>query len=109
MNLNKQLLVLSLIFIATSIPLQANDVVTQEMKNGIENVIKSCEQSYQNTKALRSKFDEVKKPGRFSSTKTKTAYKNLAINKKAYDIQFAEFTKFTSEKIKLRFFFYLLY
>lgn len=102
MNLNKHLMALSLIFLATSISLQANDIVTQEMKNGTENVIKSCEQSYQNTKALRNKFDEVKKPGPFSSSKTKTAYKNLAINKKAFDIQFAEFTKFTNEKIKLR-------
>lgn len=102
MVLKKYFIALNLLFLCSSISTRASDIITQEMKNGVEKVIKSCEQSYLNTKALRNKFDRVKKPGPFSSSRIKTAYKNLTINKKAFDIQFSEFTKFTNEKIKLR-------
>lgn len=102
MVLRKYFIASALLFSASSISLQASDAITPEMRKNAEAAIQSCENTYQNTKQLRSKFDKVKKPGPFSSKKTKDAYKNLTVNKKAFDIQFSEFTRFTNEKINIR-------
>lgn len=95
MNLKKYILSLSLFNVLSIISLEASPVITPEMKKKAEIAIQSCEKSYQNTKQLRAKFDQIKKPGLFSSQKKKDAYKNLEVNKKIFDTRFSEFTRFT--------------
>lgn len=87
---------------ASSMALEMSSAITSDMKANAEKAIKSCEQSYQNTKKLRNKFDDVKKPGLLSSQKKEVAYKNLEANRKAFDLQFSDFTRFTNEKINIR-------
>lgn len=85
-----------------TMPLGASTTVTPEMKAGAETVIKSCETSYNNTKNLITRFDQVKKPSFLSSSKTKKIYKDLPVSKKAFSMRMEEFSRFTNEKINIR-------
>jgi len=76
--------------------------VTPEMRSNAEKAIQTCEQTYKNTQQLKARFDKVKKPTIFSSKKAKMIYQNLPLNKKTFEMQMAEFSNFTNEKIKIR-------
>ena len=90
------------VFLLSSSMLIAASEITPAMRNNAEKVIKSCEKTYQNVKNLRARFDKVKKPTIFTSRKKKDLYKNLEVNKKVYDLRFAEFANFTNGKIQIR-------
>ena len=100
-EMNKILIVPS-ILMALSTPLLAEGEITAEMRANAEKAIQSCEQSYKNTKEQRDRFSSIKKPSLFSSATIKKAYKDKEVNTKAFDINFAEFTRFSNEKIGVR-------
>src|SRR5690606_22732222 len=83
-------------------PVFAAGEITPEMRSSAEQAIQSCEKSYQNTKDQRIRLSNLKKPNLLSPKKQKDLYKNKDLNLKAFDIQFAEFTQFTNEKIGVR-------
>lgn len=93
-------LCLALSFICVWNNAYASDVET--MRKSAENNIKSCEQTYLNVKALKSRLDTMKKPGIFASKAQKNAYANKDLYKKVFDSRFEEFTRFTNDKIKIR-------
>lgn len=97
-----KILIAVLILMTLSSPLLAEGEVTPEMRANAEKAIKSCEESYKNTKDQRIRFNNIKKPSLFSSSKTKKIYKEKDLNLKTFDIQFSDFTRFTNEKIGLR-------
>lgn len=74
----------------------------ETLRKNAEKNIQSCEQSYQNVKALKSRLDQIKKPGVFASKALKNAYTHRDIYKKTFESRFAEFTQFTNDKIKIR-------
>lgn len=76
--------------------------ISPEMKKKAEEVIASCEKTYQNVKAQGQRIDNIKKPTLSSSKKTKENYKNKETYKKVFNLRFAEFAKFTNDKIKIR-------
>lgn len=80
----------------------ATQDITPEMKANAESIIQTCESRYQKIKQDRSKLDSIKKPSLMASKKDKEFYKKIEIDKKAFDMQFAEFVKFTNEKIGIR-------
>jgi hypothetical protein len=108
MILRNYLAASALLILISGISVEASSVITPpaitpEMKKNAETAIKYCERAYENTKKLRNKFDQLKKPGSFSSQKKKDTYENLNVNKRAFDIQLSEFTRFTNnEKINIR-------
>ncbi|OJX11367.1 MAG: hypothetical protein BGO77_06715 [Caedibacter sp. 37-49] len=72
--------------------------ISPEMRKQSEEAIANCEKVYQHVKEQGKQFDNIKKPSLFSSEKLKKAYQG----KKVFNLRFAEFTKFTNEKIKIR-------
>ncbi|MBN9342813.1 MAG: hypothetical protein BGO76_07610 [Caedibacter sp. 38-128] len=76
--------------------------ISPAMRKNAEDVIASCEKTYQNVKAQGQRIDNIKKPTLLSSKKTKENYKNKEVYKRAFNLRFAEFTKFTGDKIKIR-------
>lgn len=76
--------------------------ITPELKNNREKVIQACEASYAKVKKKGEELRKMKKPGLLSSSKEKERYKKLNLNIKVFDDQFAEFARFTNEKISLR-------
>lgn len=95
-------IVISFLYLMNHSSLMASAPIPPEMKVNAEKAIQSCEQTYQNVVKQGARFDSVKKPTLLSSTKTKEAYKNLEVNKAAYNLRMAEFTQFTNDKIKIR-------
>ena len=83
-------------------PVFAEGEITPAMRSGAEQVIQSCEKSYQNTKDQRIRLSNLKKPTLLSSKKKKELYKNKELNLKVFDIRFGEFTRLTNEKIAIR-------
>ena len=86
-----------------SSPLLAGaEEITKEMRLKAEEVIQNCEKSYQNVKDQKKRFKKIKKPSRSASKQKKAIYKDKALNIKTFEIQFAEFSHFTNEKISIR-------
>lgn len=99
---------------------------TPEAKAAVEKTIKVCEAKYMQVKALGAKLNIVKpdlnklgikKPGMLSLPKAKREYEakvrevmgayeakaqEMILLKKAFDLNFNEFTQFTNEKIRIR-------
>tara|TARA_R110002095_G_scaffold98842_3_gene86836 strand:+ start:2874 stop:3341 length:468 start_codon:yes stop_codon:yes gene_type:complete len=99
----KKNILLASVFVISSFSVYGGPTeITPAMRAKAETAIRACEKSYQNTKDERKRFSKVKKPFLFASTKKKIAYKNLALNLKTFDINFAEFTRFTNSKIQVR-------
>ncbi|NCP62511.1 MAG: hypothetical protein GW748_04290 [Alphaproteobacteria bacterium] len=98
----KKILVAAPLLMSLISPVFAAGEITPEMRAGAEEVIQSCEKSYQNTKDQRVRLSNLKKPTFLSSKKKKELYKNKELNLKVFDIQFGEFTIITNEKIAIR-------
>lgn len=79
----------------------ANTEVEILRKNAEKN-IQSCEQSYRNTEALKSRLTQMKKPSIFASKFLKEAYANRDLYIKVFNSRFEQFTTFTNDKVKIR-------
>lgn len=91
------------IFIGLSLSFSLGAALTDEQKKAAEESISLCEKKEKDLKNGRSAIVNLKKPSALSSNEKKKIYENKDNHLKAFDQQFAEFTRFlTDNKIKIR-------
>jgi hypothetical protein len=100
--MKKTLLLISASFSLFYSPSVNAEDISPAMKINAEEAIASCEKTYQNVKVQGQRIDNIKKPSLFGSKASKNAYKEKEKYKKVFNLRFAEFTKFSNEKIKIR-------